>query len=65
MKALVWTKNDDGTETAEYQGVKITLYQEDGLWGYYLGPNKNDSNLGYTSREFAIEDALDDISEGG
>lgn len=65
MKALTWTKNEDGSESAEYQGVKIIIYQEDGLYGYYLGDIKNDNNHGFTSREYAIEDALGEINEGG
>lgn len=59
MKALVWTKNDDGSESGEYLGEKITLRNEDGLWSYSLGDKKSS---GYVRREYAIEDALNEIS---
>lgn len=31
---LIWSKSENGNDTTIYDGFRVTLFQQDGLWNY-------------------------------
>jgi hypothetical protein len=60
---LEWTENSDGSKSTTVNDTKITIYETNGFWGYYLDDNKNSGDYGFINEVYAIEEAVEEVTE--